>query len=75
MTEEIDTAPEIVLGDDGDDGNEDWLSTATWDLPTTADALINLVGEELAFKLLVLPAGEAMPVALRHELEALQTGA
>lgn len=65
-------APDASFGDNGDDLNEDWIKTRTWDLPTDIDALEQLVGTEMMFKLLTLPAGLAMPSDLRTAIEARQ---
>lgn len=51
--------------------NEDWLRTMGWDLPTDLDGFLNACGRtaEQVRHFLTLPAAEAMPPALRVQVQ------
>ena len=55
---------------DGNIENSDWTKSRYWDLPTTLDGLLSVIGFSAASveKFLTLPAAKPMPRGLRIEV-------
>lgn len=54
---------------DEDQANADWVKTMSWDLPTTPDAFLAVIGGPGRLSdFMGLPAAQAMPGPLRHAL-------
>lgn len=55
---------------DGNIENSDWTKSRYWDLPTTLDGLLSVIGFSAASveKFLTLPAAKPMPKELRIEV-------
>jgi hypothetical protein len=50
--------------------NSDWAKGRSWDLPTTLDPLLSVIGfsSDSVKNFLALPAAKAIPIKLRIEL-------
>lgn len=57
---------------DGSIENSDWTKSRYWDLPTTLDGLLSVIGfsADSIEKFLTLPAAKAMPKDLRTEVNS-----
>lgn len=53
---------------DNNDLNADWIKSRVWDLPTSLDGLLGVIGVDRLDHFLKLPAAKAMPEELRAEV-------
>ena len=55
---------------DGNMENSDWIKSRHWNLPTTIDGLLSVIGfsQDSVEKFLALPAAKPMPKELRIEV-------